>query len=247
MAGGVTLTGIVLKVSPVGERDRHVLLLTKERGKISAFARGARRQDSPLLGACQPFAYGNFQVYEGRNSYTIVRADILSYFEELRDDLTTICYGQYFCELANYFTRENLPAIEVMQLLYQSLRALTKKSLPPNLVRSICELRMIALAGYAPQVFQCVSCGQTGKINCFSVRAGGLLCPDCKKLDLKGREVSDTVLYAMRFILQTPLAKLYTFVLSPEAQEELADLMKDYYERYVECEFQSLSLLDFQI
>ncbi len=244
MAGGLTLTGIVLKVAPVGDRDRHVVLLTRERGKIQAFARGARKQDSPLLGACQPFAYGTFQVFEGRSSYTITGADILNYFEELRTDLERICYGQYFCEVANYYTRENLPATAMMQLLYQSLRALTKESLPPSLVRSVYELRMIALNGEAPQVFSCVNCGAEGKTNYLSVRAGGLLCPDCRRLDPHGRELSDTTLYAMRFILNAPLQKLYTFVLSEEAQEELASVMKAYYRQYVDTEFQSLSLLE---
>ena len=228
----------------MGDRDRHVVLLTRERGKIQAFARGARRQDSPLLGVCQPFAYGMFQVYEGRSAYTITGADILNYFEELRTDLVRICYGQYFCEVANYFTRENLPATAMMQLLYQSLRALTKDSLPPGLVRSVYELRMIALNGEAPQVYACVNCGAEGKTNYFSARAGGLLCPDCRRLDPRGRELSETVLYAMRFILSAPLAKLYTFVLSEEAQEELAEVMKEYYGRYVDAEFQSLSLLE---
>ena len=247
MAGGLTLTGIVLKVAPTGERDRHVVLLTRERGKISAFARGARKQDSPLLGACQPFAYGTFQVFEGRNSYTITKADVLEYFEELRTDLERICYGQYFCEVANYFTRENLPAVEMMQLLYQSLRALTRQSLPPGLVRSIYELRMIDLNGEAPQVFGCVSCGVQGKMNYFSVRAGGLLCPDCRELDPKGRELSETTLYAMQYILRSPLAKLYTFVLSPESEKELGEVMREYYRRYVDYDFQSLSLLEGEI
>ncbi|MBR0152803.1 MAG: DNA repair protein RecO, partial [Lachnospiraceae bacterium] len=201
-------------------------------------------QDSPLLGACQPFAYGTFQVFEGRSSYTITGADILNYFEELRTDLERICYGQYFCEVANYFTRENLPATAMMQLLYQSLRALTKDSLPPGLVRSVYELRMIALNGEAPQVYACVNCGAEGKTNYLSVRAGGLLCPDCRRLDPHGRELSDTTLYAMRFILSAPLQKLYTFVLSEEAQEELASVMKAYYRQYVDTEFQSLSLLE---
>lgn len=244
MAGGLTLTGIVLKSAPSGERDRHIVLLTRERGKISAFARGARRQDSPLLGACQPFAFGSFQVFEGRSSYTVTGADISNYFPELREDLEKVCYGAYFCEVANYFTRENLPAVEMMKLLYQSLRALAKDTIPDPLVRAVYELRMIQLNGEAPQVFQCVGCGKEGNLSYFSSRAGGLLCPDCRSMDpRKGIELEGAVIYAMQFILTAPLEKLYTFVLKDEIQVELIRVMADYYDRYVDGEFKSLELL----
>jgi len=77
----IMVTGIVLKQSPAGEYDRHISLLTKERGKISAFARGARKPGNKLAAAAAPFSFGRFKLYEGKNSYTLVEAEIQNYFE----------------------------------------------------------------------------------------------------------------------------------------------------------------------
>ena len=147
----VNLTGIILSVAPQGEYDRRVVLLTKERGKISAFARGARRSSSALLAATNVFVTGTFTLYEGRNSYTMTHANIRNYFTELAKAQPEVYYGFYFLELASYFGREGLEEPAMINLLYLSLKALLNEKLNNQLVRVIFELKTMVINGEYPQ------------------------------------------------------------------------------------------------
>ncbi len=145
-----SVTGLILKAEPFGEYDRRVVMLTKERGKIAAFAKGARRQGSRLLASTNPFCFGEFRLYEGRTSYSISEASIQNYFAPLREDFENACYGMYFLEVMDYYTRENNDEKEMLKLLYQSLRALCHKNLDNRLVRYIFEIKALALNGEYP-------------------------------------------------------------------------------------------------
>ncbi len=197
----VTVTGIVLSVTPIGEYDKRVVILTKERGRISAFAKGARKPNSPLGGAVSPFCsafakgarkpnsplggavspfcFGEFILYEGRTSYNIMQVNIANYFQELRSDMEAAYYGFYFMEFAEYYTREYNDETQMLKLLYQTFRALTNKNISNALIRCIFELKAIYINGEGPQVFQCVKCGDTERPVVFSAKEGGVVCSEC--------------------------------------------------------------------
>lgn len=143
----VQVTGMVIKSSPVGEIDKRLVILTKERGKITAFARGARRPGNMLMAPSRPFSFGQFSLFEGRDAYNLQSAQITNYFEDLSMDMEGTCFGSYFLELADYYTRENLDGADMLKLLYQSLRALLKPAIPDQLVQRVFELKAMVVNG----------------------------------------------------------------------------------------------------
>nr|MBP3598994.1 DNA repair protein RecO [Eubacterium sp.] len=241
------VTGMVLSGAPVGEYDKRLVILTKERGKISAFARGARRPKSSLMAASEPFTFGEFTVYRGRDSYTISSVEVANYFSELRDELEDIYMGMYFCEVADYFTRENLDSRDVLKLLYQSLRALKVPSLNRKLVRLIYEFKMIALNGEAPRLFACVGCGQKEELFYFHKKDACILCGNCyKNAPYNGTgaiQVSGTTTYILQRILASSVEKLYTFSVKEKVQEELEHVVGQYFQARVNKEFPSSTFL----
>lgn len=142
--------GIIIKAEPIGEYDRRVVILTENRGKISAFARGARRPNSKFVASTNPFVFGNISLFAGRNSYTLTDMEAVEYFDSLRLDFDKSMYGMYFLELADYYTRENNDDRDMLKLLFVSLKALSRGLIDNRLIRAIFELRAVAVNGEFP-------------------------------------------------------------------------------------------------
>ena len=124
MGQNLVMTGMVLNAMPIGDYDKRITLLTRERGKITAFARGARKPNSQFLAATNPFSFGEFELFEGRSTYTVAKVSIQNYFRDLVTDLDAASLGFYFMDFAEYFCQENNDERMMLNLLYQSIRAL---------------------------------------------------------------------------------------------------------------------------
>lgn len=244
MSQKITVTGMILSATPIGEYDKRLVLLTKERGKISVFARGARKQNSPLMGISNPFAFGEFLLYEGRTSYNLMQANIKNYFMELTADLEGAYYGFYFLELADYYTRELNDETQMLKLLYCTLRALSSGKISRKLVRYIYELKVLVVNGEYPNVFGCCNCGSEDGTNWFSAKGRGLVCENCIHASEDAIAICPATRYTLQFVVSTPIDKLYSFVLSEEVLKEFEMVMKRYMTLYVEKQFKSLEILE---
>ena len=240
--GLVILTGIVLESTNVGEFDKRLVILTKEAGRVTAFAKGARRPNNPLVAACSPFCFGTFDAFEGRNSYHISKANITNYFRDLVLDYDKVCLGSYFLEVASFLSVEGMDERQRLALLYQSLKALESGRFSATLLKDIYDLKSWVIDGEYPNVFQCQCCGKKENLTTFSLKRHGMLCRDCGNLE-SGIDISGSTLYAMQFIVSSKIEKLYTFVLNNETEEELTRILSAYRLNYRSHKYKSEEFL----
>ena len=215
------VTGMIIKAVPIGEYDRRLVLLTKEKGKISAFARGARKPNSRFVASTNLFCFGTFKLYAGRESYTLSEAEISNYFEELRMDFEGAYYGMYFLEIADYYTRENNDEREMLKLLYQSLRALSHPTLKKQLIRAVFEIKSVVINGEFPGLPEENLIGTN-----------------------QGRKYLDSTRYAVEYIMNTGIEKLYTFNVTDEVLAELRSIGNWTRKHCLMGRFKSLEILD---
>lgn len=243
MSDKVELTGMVISAVPVGEYDKRIVLLTKERGKISGFAKGARRQNSPLLAATKPFSFGTFECFEGKSSYNIYQAQITNYFETLSTDFESAYYGMYFLEFADYYTRENNDEREMLKLLYVAIRALEQKRLDRTLIRYVFELKAMVVNGEYPQCFCCVNCGSTEDLTMFSTERNGALCRSCGQT-VSGEKVLGSTIFTMQYVISASMEKLYTFTVTDEVLWEFGRIVDRFRRRVVDKNFKTLEIIE---
>lgn len=246
MSDIITVQAVVLSAMAVGEYDKRLVLLTRERGKITAFAKGARRQGSPFMAVANPFVFGTFTLYEGRSSYKVNQASISHHFVELAADQPGVYYGFYFLELADYFGQEGNDETELINLLYVSLKALLNPRIPNVLVRCVFELRTLVIQGECPELLQCTECGENREeaLQFFSVSAHGVLCEKCARSVRESLRISEAARYILRFTAASPLGRLYTFIVKEEVLQEITHLVSSYLRFYTDRPFKSLAILE---
>lgn len=216
MEDRIFVHGIVLSSTPVGEADRRLVILTGERGKITAFARGSRRPKSPLIAASRPFTYGGMELYESKNYYVLESVEAVNYFEDVATDLESSCYAAYFAELADFYGREGLEAKESVRLLYAALLALRKKAVSSALIRAVYELRLLVINGEYTQLPEYHS----------------------------EKKASEAVVQAWTYCISAPLEKLFSFDLKEKAKADFTEAVDHLRREMIPKNFKSLEILE---
>lgn len=175
-----TADALILEVRDLQERDRIVVFLTRERGKLSGVAKGARTKHSRFAGLLQPLARVRLTWYEreGRDLVRLSSVDLERPAAPLQQDLDDILLGSYLAEHLLVFAQENEPARLYFRLLDSTLEALLA-GVDRDLAARYFESWMLRLAGLYPPPLHCPGCGRRLVEGAVTSRAEGLVCVEC--------------------------------------------------------------------
>lgn len=173
---------VVLRTHKLGEADRIITLLTRQRGKVRAVAKGVRRTTSRWGSRLEPFAHVDLQLAEGRSLDVITQAETLDPFNSrLGMDYDRYTAGTVMLETADRLvTEEGEPAVQQFLLLVGGLRVMATGQHGAKQVLDSYLLRSLSVAGYAPSFEGCARCGLEGPHRWFNPSMGGVLCSTCR-------------------------------------------------------------------
>jgi DNA repair protein RecO (recombination protein O) len=237
---------IVMRRTNFGEADRLLTLFSREKGKIKAIAKGARKPQSRKTGHVELFTRATLFIAVGKTLDIITQAETVAAHAPLRQDLVRATYAAYLVELLDRFIGEEDPHAGIYQLLADALVWLTEvETADLLLVARYYELRLLSLTGFQPQLFQCVACGNPieEQDQFFSAELGGLLCPNCYETDRNARPVTAVAVKVLRYLQSRPWDTVKVLQLKRPLHSELENLMHHYLTYTLERNLKSVDFL----
>jgi len=232
------LEAVVLRHFDWGEADRLLTLYTRERGKVRAIAKGARKIKSRKAGHLEPFTRVTLQLARGRDLLIVTQAETIDAYQPLREDLVKTGYASYLVELLDRFTyEEESENYNIFRLLTESLSRLACEEDPWLAIRYY-EVRLLDHLGFRPQLFECANCRE--KIQAvdqfFAASQGGVLCTRCGVALPGVWEVSVEALKYLRHFQRSSYAEAQRARPSPKVRDEVEALMQRYFTYLLERE-----------
>lgn len=240
----IKVRGVVIKAVNLGEADKIITLFSKEHGKIQAIAKGARRTRSKLIAGTQLFCYGDFLLFKGRTWYYVNQVDMINSFYKLRNDLERLSCSTYIIQLTSEVVQPEQPSQEIFNLIVEALKMFVESKGSSQLLLRAVELKIMDLAGFRPVLNRCVNCGKPGDVHCFSPASGGVVCNDCKRIDICCYSISPTTLELMKAMLRWNLTKISCIRIDVSILKEIENIMRTYIAVHIDKTFSTIRFMD---
>ena len=235
---------IVLKRKDMGEADRLLTCFTRDRGKAVLIAKGIRKPASRKAGHLELFTHARCLVARARTWDIITQAEAVNVHLQLREDLVRTAYAYYVAELLDRLTEEQDAHREMFDLFLETLGRLCEATDLRIPVRYY-ELQLLDLAGFRPELFDCLGCGETIQpvMNYFHYGQGGILCERCGVEMAGSRRVNLPALKVLRYMQTRAYVAVQGLQLREHVHAEIENILYHYLTYVLEQSLKSAGFL----
>lgn len=252
----IKVQGIVLREDPMGDKDKRIVLLSAELGKITILAKGAMSPKSKYRSLTSQFTFAEFVLTRGSTFYYIKEGTLIESFYELRSNIDRLAYGSFMLEVAEAFSLEGQENRDLLRILFRGLKneascEAGEESLPAD----ITVFRILAENGFYPELTRCRNelSSQEEETEhrldeepiLFIPESGSVCCSACVRARKAGSGIllRQGTLAALRYAIEQPAARAYSFKASEEVRRQFHEAVTDYLTLQTERSYQSLGFL----
>ena len=215
---------IVIKTQEFKESDKLVWLFTEDFGKITAIAKGARKNKSKYISSTMPCCYGEFVLFKGKNLYTINEVTIIDSFQQLLRNLDTITYASYFNELIDITLENDEVHKELFKDLVTAFYFIKSGVMDIEVLARAFETKVLKATGYELNFNQCSRCRKKITVsNYIDLQSYGPICRECEKLN--SIYISNPTYNTLKFLNNFGMDKINRIIVSQTSKLELYKIL----------------------
>jgi len=211
--------GFVIRSINFGESDRIITVLSRQRGKLSLIAKGARKTESRFGAALELLNLSEFIYYDREGLKLLSQADLIEAYSDLKGDYERLSCALRCTRWMSRLLEDDHKEERVFMLFGKLLDALTHASDVNAHYELAFKLKLLAELGWGPRLDRCGSCSKAlGQERAwFSSEKGGVLCGRCSKSAPHRRPIDPATLRGLYMMLKLPFDKLKRLKLSEKA------------------------------
>jgi len=153
-------TAVLLRAVDYRDADRILTFYSRDRGRVAAIARGARRSRKRFGGALEPFCVVDLVFSEGRGDLaTLKEATVTRAFPGVLTSLAGMREGGAALDLVRRITREDDAEPRLFDDVVALFEALGERERSPEDLRIAFTIRALGLVGMAPELEVCALSG----------------------------------------------------------------------------------------
>jgi len=238
---------IVLDSFEHGESDLILTFLSRDGGRLSAIAKGAKRSKKRFVNKLELFSFLHitYQTSANRSLCFLADAEMYTCFLNIRRNFELYAIASIVREFLLMATREGEVDDQLFRLSLWALHNIDQNNQPLSIL-TLFLINFFSRIGYRPNLTSCSNCNTLTSADhrySFDTTAGGLICPDCSNTGRRLVRLSQGTIKMLCSAQTQPLKRLHCLKISGNILHESLTLLHDYGRQLFQREIISWKLL----